>query len=183
MNEALEKQGEKRAGTNPGLKKIAIVLVILLAVGMLLFIFRVPILTSVADYLVDTDDPLQPADLIFVLNGDVNTRPFYAAELYQQGLAPRVAIAQSENSPSVELGLMENVTDIAVQVMILKGIPEQSLFVLNDNGPVTSTFDETDALLRYIQANNIKSLILVTSDFHTHRSRWILLKRTGWTAG
>jgi len=176
MSEALDRKVESRASSHPCLKKAGIVLVILLAVGLLAFIFRAPILTGVANYLVDTDAPLQPADLIFVLNGDINTRPFYATDLYKQGLAPKVAIAKAESSPAVELGLVENVTDIAVQVMLLQGIPLQDLVVLQDNSPVTSTFDEAAALRRYIEANNIESLILVTSDFHTHRSRWILEK-------
>ncbi|PIZ25005.1 MAG: hypothetical protein COY47_08350, partial [Chloroflexi bacterium CG_4_10_14_0_8_um_filter_57_5] len=78
-----------------------IVLVLLIALA---YAFRSQILTGMADLLV-VNDPLQPADMIFVLNGDYNTRPFRASELYEQGLAPVIVIAKAEMLPAEKLGL------------------------------------------------------------------------------
>ncbi len=156
-----------------GLKKTGIFLLVVFLVCLLAYSLRTPILTGLANYLVNTDSPLQKADLIFVLNGDYNTRPFTASNLYKQGFAPLVAIAQAQSSPAQSLGLVDNPTDIAVEVMKLSGVPSDKLLVLEDIGPATSTFDEARALRRYIEAHKLNSVILVTSAFHTRRSRWI----------
>jgi len=156
-----------------GFKKAGIILLAILLVCLLAYGLRVPILTGLANYLVNTDTPLQKADLIFVLNGDYNTRPFTASDLYKQGFAPLVAIAQAQSSPAQLLGLVDNPTDIAVEVMKLRGVPSDRLLVLKDIDPVTSTFDEARALRGYIETHKLNSVILVTSAFHTRRSRWI----------
>jgi len=150
-----------------------------LAAGLLLvlcaglaFIFRSRILISVADFLIVEDVP-QPAGVIFLLNGDVNTRPFRAVELFQAGLAPAIAIARAENTPVVDMGLVPNETDIAVRLMQKLGVPPGSILVLPVPGGVTSTFDEAAALLQYVEANQVQRVILVTSAFHTRRARWI----------
>src|SRR5665648_355122 len=154
-------------------KKTGIILLVVLLVCLLVYGLRTPLLTGLANYLVNTDNPLQKADITFVMNGDYNTRPFTASDLYNQGFAPLVAIAQAESSPAQLLGLVDNPTDIAVEVMKMRGVPADKLLVLNDIGPVTSTFDEARALRQYIETHNLNSVILVTSAFHTRRSRWI----------
>jgi uncharacterized SAM-binding protein YcdF (DUF218 family) len=135
--------------------------------------FRTSILTAVADVLIVSDTP-RPANMIFVLNGDFNTRPFRASELYQQGLAPILGIARSENTPAVNLGLIPNETDVAIGVMETQGVPASKIIVMPVPGGVTSTFDEAVAFHKYAQAHpEIKHILLVTSLFHTRRARWI----------
>lgn len=170
----------QQSNPTPGSKKarnrLTPILLALLGLCLALILLHGPILTGVADFLIQTNDPLHKADVIFILNGDYDTRPFYAVKLYQQGLAPKVLIAQSENSPAVDLGVVENSTAISVQVMLHKGLPPEALTVLNKDTPVTSTFDEARSLRAYVEANQVKKVILVTSSFHTRRARWILEK-------
>jgi uncharacterized SAM-binding protein YcdF (DUF218 family) len=154
------------------LRKILAAGLILLLLVILTFAFRARILTGIADYLI-VDDRLQPADVIFLLNGDADTRPFRAVELYEQGLAPVVAIARAENTPVVDLGLVPNDTDISLGVMKKLGIPADKILVLPVPGGVTSTFDEASALRQYVETNQVHKIILVTSAFHTRRSKWI----------
>jgi len=160
---------------NHTLRNILTAGALLLLLFILAFAFRSRILTGIADFLV-IDDRLQPADVIFVLNSDVDTRPFRAVELYKQGLAPVVAIARAENTPVVDLGLVPNDTDISVGVMEKLGVPAEKIIVLPVSGGVTSTFDEASALRKYVDANQIHKIILVTSAFHTRRARWIFEK-------
>jgi uncharacterized SAM-binding protein YcdF (DUF218 family) len=145
---------------------------VLLLLVSLVYALRSQILTGMADLLV-VNDPLQPADIIFVLNGDYNTRPFTASELYKQGLAPIIVIAQSEMLPAEKLRLAPNDTDISIGVMEQLGVPPEKIVVLPVEGGVTSTFDEANALRQYIETHNIHSLILLTSAFHTRRAKWI----------
>jgi uncharacterized SAM-binding protein YcdF (DUF218 family) len=145
---------------------------VLLLLAILVYAFRAQILTGIADLLV-VNDPLQPADMIIVLNGGYNTRPFRASELYQQGLAPVIVIVRSEVLPAEKLGLAPNDTDVSISVMEQLGVPPGKIVVLPVEGGATSTFDEAIALRQYIKTHNIHSLILLTSAFHTRRAKWV----------
>ncbi len=148
----------------------AVLLAILLA-----YLFRAPLLTGVADLLIVNDTPA-PADVIFLLNGDFNTRPFRAAELYHQGLAPKIVIARAEDSAAVREGLIPNDTDVSLRVLKRKGVPESAIVVLSFPGGVTSTFDEASALHEYVQTTSIRRILLVTSEFHRRRAKWIFAR-------
>jgi uncharacterized SAM-binding protein YcdF (DUF218 family) len=154
------------------LRNLLVAGAVLILLALLAFALRVRILTGIGSYLVVEDD-LHPADVIFVLNGDPDSRPFRAADLYEQGLAPRILIARSENQPTVDLGLVRNETDISVGVMESLGVPAADILTLQMPGGVTSTFDEAALLRDYVQSHEIHSVILVTSAFHTRRARWI----------
>jgi uncharacterized SAM-binding protein YcdF (DUF218 family) len=153
-------------------RNILVASAVLLLLAVLVYALRAQILTGIADLLV-VNDPLQPVDMIFVLNGDYNTRPFRASELYEQGLAPIIVIARSEMLPAEKLGLAPNETDISIGVMEQLGVPPEKIVVLPVEGGTTSTFDEAIALRQYIESHNIQSLILLTSAFHTRRAKWI----------
>ena len=157
------------------LRNILAASLLLLLLAVLAFTFRSPILTGIADYLI-INDRLQPANAIFLLNSDFDTRPFHAADLYKQGLAPVVIIARAENTPVVDLGLVPNDTDISVGVMEKLGVPPERITILPYPGGTTSTFDEAAAFRQYAKENHVQRIILVTSAFHTRRARWIFEK-------
>ena len=142
-----------------------------------LYLFRARILTGIGNFLVIAD-PLEPSDIIFVLNGDVATRPFQAAKLLRQGLADKVVIARAENSLAVDMGLAQNVTDTSIAVMKKAGIPEAKITQLPFGKGVTSTFDEAVALRSYAQQSSLHRVIVVTSAIHTRRARWIITRAT-----
>jgi uncharacterized SAM-binding protein YcdF (DUF218 family) len=154
------------------LRNILAASLLLLLLAVLACVFRSQILTGIADYLI-INDKLQPADAIFLLNSDFDTRPFHAADLYKQGLAPIVVIARAENTPVVDLGLVPNDTDISVGVMERLGVPPEKIIILPFPGGTTSTFDEAAAFKQYVEENQVRRIILVTSAFHTRRARWI----------
>jgi uncharacterized SAM-binding protein YcdF (DUF218 family) len=157
------------------LRKLFTAVAILFLLVILAFAFRSQILTGIADYLI-INDKLQPADLIFLLNSEYETRPFRAAELYQQRFAPVILMARSENTPVVDLGLVPNDTDISVGVLEKLGVPSENIIILSVPGGVTSTLDEAAALRQYIGNHPVHAIILVTSSFHTRRARWIFRK-------
>jgi uncharacterized SAM-binding protein YcdF (DUF218 family) len=168
------KQNADPAGKKSFQRGVLVAGIILLLLAVSAFVFRARLLTGAADFLIVDDAPLRPADLIFIFNGDDNSRPFHAAGLYRQGLAPRIAIARVQSTPAENLGLVPNETDISVQVMEKQGVPSDRIVVLPVEGGVASTFDEAVALRAYVEANDIRRIILVTSAFHTRRARWIV---------
>jgi uncharacterized SAM-binding protein YcdF (DUF218 family) len=157
------------------LRPLLLTCVTLLLFSLLAYTFRFQILTGLADFLT-VEDKLQPADVIFVLNGDVHTRPFRAAELFKQGLAPQIAIAKEEDMPDVELGISPNGSDVAIGIMKKLGVPDENIVVLASDEDATSTRDEAKTLRDYVDENDIRRVILVTSAFHTRRAQWIFEK-------
>lgn len=147
----------------------------LIMIGLLAYTFRFQILTGLAKLLI-VDEQLQPADIIFILAGDVNSRPFYAADLFKQGLASQIVVAREEDLPAVELGLYPHGTDVVVGILKELGIPAENITVVTIEGGVTSTRDESQVLRYYVDQHDIKRVILVTTAFHTRRSQWIFDK-------
>ncbi len=151
------------------------ILIVCILLAALAVTLRVPLLTDLGQYLV-VNDKLTPSDIIFVLNGDYTTRPYYAAELYQQDLAPKVVIARAEDLPPAEMGILPNDTDISVTIMEHLGVPPGNITILPFPGGVTSTFDEAEVLRNYAATADIQHVIIVTSAFHTRRAGWIFTR-------
>lgn len=154
------------------LKRLLIVALIPLLCGGMLYLFRIQLLIGLAAYLT-VDDPLDTADVIFILNGDKNSRPFQAAKLYERGLAPRIVIAREKEPPAVEIGSLRNGTDVTIDIMKELGVPEAAITEIVIDGGVTSTYDEAVVFDRYAKEHDLERAILVTSAFHTRRAQWI----------
>ncbi len=145
----------------------------LLAAGGALWLGRGRILAAAGALLVDADAP-QRVDLILLLNGDLDTRPAAAAALWKRGLAPRIAIARSESSRAVQMGLVPNVTDLALEMLRREGVPREEIDEMPFPGGVTSTRDEAVALRAWLRQHPARSLLVVTNAIHTRRARWII---------
>src|SRR5689334_16032709 len=97
-------------------KRILLTALTTVCIGGVLLL-RTPILTAMGNFLM-VRDRLEPSDIIFVLNGDVATRPFQAAKLRPRSIANQVVIARAGNSQTVEMGLLtNNITDLNIAVM------------------------------------------------------------------
>lgn len=157
---------------------LSIMLIIVIVAGVITYILRVPLLVGLADYLV-VDDPLTEADIIFVLGGDVDSRPFHAVELYNQEVAPEIVLARAEDGPAAELGYMPNISDVTVEIILAEGVITDDLTVLTIPGGATSTYDETLILRDYIIEHDIDRVVVVTTAFHTRRASWIFDRNLG----
>ena len=112
--------------------------------------------------LVEDDGPAK-ADAVVVLGGDVwGTRIETAARLVRLGYAPVVLIDGEPMAYDV------NEADLAIPYIVRQGYPAEWFVVLRNEG--MSTRDESFMLLRELRRRQVRSLILVTSDFHTARA-------------
>ena len=152
---------------------------ILLATGffivILFYVFRENTLTGMGKFLV-VEDPLNNADIIYLLTGDVGSRPFHAIELYRENYTNTIVIPQHEFNPAEELGIYPNPTDAAVKVLLLNGVNKSDIIIIDFKNGVTSTKDEAIALLHYINKTQIKKVVIVTSAFHSYRAKYIFKK-------
>jgi uncharacterized SAM-binding protein YcdF (DUF218 family) len=157
------------------------------ALGLLigLAVFAVLAFLPFAGRFLDHDDPLQKADVIFVLAGARIERWLEAVDLYREGWAPRLVLSPGPVHP-IEAQLRERgITypregELARQAVIAAGVPAGAVGVLP--GGVDNTAHEAAELRRLLSANRAERLIVVTSRYHTRRAGYAfrrMLKDTG----
>jgi uncharacterized SAM-binding protein YcdF (DUF218 family) len=82
-------------------------------------------------------------------------------------------IARSEDSIPVKAGVYPNVTDTSIAALRKFEVPATAIVQLQPPGGVAHTFDEAKALLEYLHEHPARKVIIVTSDLHSRRARFI----------
>jgi uncharacterized SAM-binding protein YcdF (DUF218 family) len=116
--------------------------------------------------------PLTNADAIIVLSGSAvyRERTKKAAELYRLGIAPRIFISND----GVYSGWLDdekaNVAFVELEQsdLISRGVPADAITLLPDQ--VSGTDDEARAAAAEIDNRQIRSLLIVTSAYHSRRA-------------
>lgn len=121
------------------------------------------------------DEPLQPADAIVVLAGARVQRWLEAVDLYREGMSAAIVLSPGIIEPAeVRLRAMgiryPSETDLVKDAMVQMGIPEAAISVLPET--VDNTAHEAVIAHRVAAQRGWKSLIVVTSKYHTRRSRF-----------
>ena len=122
--------------------------------------------------------PVAHADAIVVLSGSAvyGERTQRAAEYYAQGLANRVLLTNDNlrgewsNAQQRNPFFYERARDNLLRL----GVPPDRVEVLPTT--VTNTYDEALALREYTVANKLRSLLVVTSAYHSRRVSWTFEK-------
>lgn len=125
----------------------------------------------------DVGESPREADYALVLGGDENIRPFVAAALWRTGFVRRVLVSRTVNSPAVREGWELPVHEIIRRVLVVRGVPESAIVVFDT--PAATTRGEAANLARYLERHPAATVLVVTSDFHTRRARWIVRKSLG----
>ena len=142
----------------------------MLSAGLLLAITHTIWFAWLGRFLVKTDSP-EAVGVAVVLSGDGNGhRLLRAVEVVEQGFAPKVLITGPEGS----YGARES--DLAMAFARRRGLNTEILdpFVAD----ITSTLEEAHAVDAELIRRGIDKAIIVTSEFHTRRSRYIYHNRT-----
>ena len=149
----------------------------LLAAGLLLVVLiagvwltRAPLLRGVADLWI-VSDPLMPADVIAVLGGGLNERPFAAADIYRTGLANRIIVSQVAQERYAKLGGVPGHSELNRMVLLKLGVPEAAIGIFGQDNE--STDDEAAALREWAVEHRVSRIIIPTEIFFTRRVRWI----------
>lgn len=122
-------------------------------------------------FLVHSEPPV-PADAIFVFAGDwTGHRILKAAELRRQGYANRVLVS----SPEKLFGEPEGY--LAIRYAVRHGYPESWFEPVMLNAH--STRQEAQQLAGELARRHIRTLLAVTSDFHTARAGRTLRRAVG----
>lgn len=130
------------------------------------------------------EDPLRTADAIFVLSGSNADRWLEATDLYGEGIAPVIYLSlggmDGGQRALTERGVkMPNGAEIARGVMLQLGLPPEAIVIpprQHDNtAQEASTVRELSASRRW------RTVIVVTSRFHTRRARFAMRRTLSGT--
>lgn len=148
---------------------------VLLVIFFLLLttIFSYPyVLRGLGYFLIYEQEP-QKADVIVVLNGRDTERSLAAVDLYNQGYAKLMIMAHIVKQSGTD-EFWKRVGDNFIEKIFFQkaieamGIPENAFKLIGDG--VSSTYDEAKATKRFMRQNGYKSILLVTSKWHSKRA-------------
>jgi uncharacterized SAM-binding protein YcdF (DUF218 family) len=160
------RRGVQCRGEQGGILVNLVVLLIFAALCALVYFARHPIMRYAAESWV-VDEPAAHADAIVVL-GDDNfyaDRATRATELYRQGVAGIVVASGRRLRPNA------GVSELMEHDLVERGVPKEK--ILRFAHDADSTSDEAVALARLAEAHKWKSVVVVTSNYHTRRARYI----------
>jgi uncharacterized SAM-binding protein YcdF (DUF218 family) len=139
------------------------------------------VLTGVAKWLNVCGEP-QRTDYVFPLNGDPNARPFVAAALVTTGWANDVLLLPVKKGLETRGSPWPPSHELSRRVLRLRGVSADKIRQLP--GECSNTFDEARALQTFLDSpgNSQATVTVVTSNFHTRRTKWVFRKVLGPTA-
>ena len=140
--------------------------------SLLVFVLAWPVLSWVAARALIVSAPLNSADAIVVLSGSSTyvERTRKAAELYRQGRAPLVLLTDDHMRGGWSTVLQRNpyFVERATDELIEQGVPAEKIRVVP--GLAASTHAEAVLLKDYTTAQGLRSILVVTSAYHSRRA-------------
>lgn len=143
-----------------------LILLFFLLFCFLLYLVRRPLLRFTAEAWI-IEDPLDKADVLIVL-GDDNfyaDRATRAVQLFREGKAPVIVASGRRLRPSA------GIAELIEHDLVERGVPKDRVVRFTHDGD--STLEEAEALVRLAKGKKWRKVIVVTSNYHTRRVRYI----------
>lgn len=143
-----------------------VVLLCLVALCGFLYLIRRPLLRVAGEYWV-VEDRLERSDALIVLSDDnfYADRATRAAELFRQGMAP-VVVASGRRLRSYA-----GIAELMQHDLVERGVPGSAVLRVPQMGD--NTREEAEALWPVVEGHRWRRVIVVTSNSHTRRARYI----------
>jgi uncharacterized SAM-binding protein YcdF (DUF218 family) len=118
--------------------------------------------------------PIPHADAIFVLSGSsrLAERNHLAAQLFKESRAPRVILTNDNQRAGWERKEQRNpfFYEWAQRILEKDGVPADRIEVVME--PVSGTYEEVKLVRDYMDQHNLRSVLVVTSAYHSRRTWW-----------
>jgi uncharacterized SAM-binding protein YcdF (DUF218 family) len=131
---------------------------------------RAPLLRGAADLWI-VSDPVRRSDVAVVLGGQIEVRPFVAAELYKNGLVTGVLVSQVAEARSAEIGAIPGHSESNRLLLLKLGVPDSAIEMFGQAN--RSTKDEASSLRAWADEHHVSRIIVPTEIFAARRVRWI----------
>ena len=127
------------------------------------YVFHRPLLTAAGNALVE-DDPLEKCDAAVVLGGEPGDglRTRAAVKLYKDGWVRKIVLSGPRGA------FNHHESDFSLPLAVSLGVPRDDLVAIPHSA--NSTLEEVQIIAPQIEKSGIRSIILVTSNFHTRRA-------------
>ena len=158
-------RSRSRAAERGGIISTLVALLFLALFSSIVYLVRHPLMRVAANWWI-VEDPLERADAIIVLGDDnfYGDRATRAAEIFRQGKAPLIIVSGRRLRPNV------GVAELMEHDLVERGVPKQNIVRFTHDADGTA--EEAEQLLPLVRQRNIKSVVLVTSNYHTRRARY-----------
>jgi uncharacterized SAM-binding protein YcdF (DUF218 family) len=141
---------------------------------LLICILIWPFVAWVGARLLITEAPLAKADAIVVLGGSANykERAREAARLLREGRAPLILLTNDNQRGPWSSVEQRNLYfyERSLEEIHNAGAPDQSVDVLMNQ--VSSTHEEAELIKQYAVDQRLRSVLVVTSAYHSRRALW-----------
>src|ERR1700752_1020590 len=141
-------------------------LVFLVVFAFVIYLARYPILRFAGNFWVVDESP-QTSDAIVILSDDDYdaVRASRAADLYRASWAPRIIASGRSLRPYTSIAelMQHDLTDRGVPATAVVRVPNRA----------RNTLDEAGAVSAFLSSHGWKKIIVVTSNYHTRRARFI----------
>ena len=146
-----------------------VALLFLAVLCLVIYLARHPLMRFAGEGLV-VEDQLERSDAIILLSDDnfYADRATRAAELYRQNLAPTVVAS------GVRLRPYAGISELMTHDLVERGVPKERVVPFPQDAD--NTREEAEALKTLARQKGWKSVIIVTSNYHTRRARYIFRK-------
>jgi uncharacterized SAM-binding protein YcdF (DUF218 family) len=118
------------------------------------------------------------AEAIVVLSGSAtyNERVDLAAQLYRAGQAPLIVLTDDKMQGGWSEILQRNPYSFerGIQRLMENGVPSDRIIVLHEQ--ISGTYEEAVVLRDYTQQHQMKSLLFITSAYHSRRAWWTVCR-------
>ena len=159
----------KHRGEHGGALSKLIAALCVVALCVLVYFARHPIMRLAAEWWV-VDQPAAHADALVVLGDDnfYGDRASRATELYRHGVAPILVASGRRLRPKV------GISELIQHDLAVRGVPEDKIVRLVQDAD--STREEAEAVSKLAGERGWQSLVVVTSNYHARRARYIFSK-------
>jgi uncharacterized SAM-binding protein YcdF (DUF218 family) len=163
------KRNWKRDGQHGGIVTNLVALLFVVVLCAVLYFARHPIMRFAAEDWV-VDEPAPHADAIVVLSDDnfYADRATHAAQLFRQGVAPVVVASGRRLRPDA------GISELMEHDLIERGVPKDNIERLTHDA--NNTIEEAEVVEKRAKERRWKSVVIVTSNYHTRRTRYIFKK-------
>jgi len=129
-----------------------------------------PLLHGVVNLWV-VSDPVTDSDVVVVLGGDLEVRPFVAAELYGKGVVKKVLVSQVEERRSSKILEIPGHSELNRRLLLKLGVPDTAIEMFGLAN--TSTKEEAVALREWADRHGVSRILIPTEIFVARRVQWI----------
>lgn len=145
-----------------------------LALTALIVVVLWPAAAWAAAQLLIVHEPLTTVDAIVVLSGSATFRERvqHAAALYKVGVAHKIVLTNDNLRGGWSTAAQRNpfYHELAKEELVRSGVPAQNIEIIMV--PTLGTHDEAEKLKQYCEKHGVRSIVVVTSAYHSRRALW-----------